>query len=208
MAFIFDFDGTLIDSMPIWTTVGSAYLKNRGITPEDYIDEKFSAFSLPQVAEYYIENYDIQDEISLLMKDIYTFVKDELKNKALPKPGVLDFLEAHRNTKMCIATASEKSLVEMSLKKHNMSHYFSEIFTCSDIGADKNNPDIYETALKHLGSKKSESFVFEDALYAIKTAKKANFRVVGVFDECAIAKNAEIQELSDIYIENYNELKI
>ncbi|MFI3114801.1 MAG: HAD family phosphatase [Clostridia bacterium] len=206
MAFIFDLDGTLIDSMQVWKTIGSTYLKNRGITPEDDVDKRIVTYSQEEVAEHFIETYNIQDDKEFLMEDIFNFVKELLRNNAPPKDGILEFLEANRDKKMCIATASDRILTEMSLKTHGMEHYFSEIFTCIEVGAGKDKADIYEIALEHLGTKKEETYVFEDALHAMKTAKNANFRVIGIYDLSAEKDTEEIKQLTDIYIENYSEL--
>ena len=61
-------------------------------------------------------------------------------------------------------------------------------------------------ALRRLQSNKRDTVVFEDALYAIRTAKAAGFRVAGVYDITQEADQLEIQRLSDYYIRSYEEL--
>ena len=57
---IFDLDGTLIDSMFIWDTVGNDFLKFRGIEPQENLAEVFKTFTLEQSAQYYRTHYDIE----------------------------------------------------------------------------------------------------------------------------------------------------
>ena len=57
---IFDLDGTLIDSMFIWDTLGEDYLKSLGIAPKENLAEVFKTFTLEQAAEYYRKHYGVE----------------------------------------------------------------------------------------------------------------------------------------------------
>ena len=67
---------------------------------------------------------------------------------------------------MCIATATERPLVEAALARCRVLDYFSEIFTCSSVGAGKDEPTIYREALNFLGTDRTNTMVFEDSLHA------------------------------------------
>ena len=64
---------------------------------------------------------------------------------------------------------------------------------------------IFEKALEVLGTDKNETLIFEDALHAIETAKKAGFKVVGVFDQSSVNEQAKIKAISDYYINSFEE---
>ena len=64
----------------------------------------------------------------------------------------------------------------------------------------KIKPDIYLAAAEHMGTVPRQTWVFEDALYALKTAKGAGFRTVGVYDDYAIDDMDEIKRICDIYL--------
>lgn len=193
-----------MDSMKIWATAGSKFLLSRGITPEEGLDEKFKTFTLQEVAEYYRNVYKLPESGASLMQCINEFIKEQYRTNAPPKEGVIAFLEAHSSEKMCIATATDRYLVEMCLKQHGMSQYFSEIFTCTEVGVGKTKPDIYEVALTHLGTKKEDTFVFEDALHGIKTAKIAGFPVIAVGDKSALSDKEDILQYADLYIDSFH----
>ncbi|MBQ7336154.1 MAG: HAD family hydrolase, partial [Clostridia bacterium] len=120
------------------------------------------------------------------------------------KKGVREFLERlfQNSVKMCIATVADKYLVEAALIRLNVRGYFSEIFTTAEIGCGKSNPQIYRTALAHLGTEKSETLVFEDAYHALITAKKDGFPIAAVYDKHE-EKQAEMEVMADHYITDF-----
>ena len=79
---------------------------------------------------------------------------------------------------------------------------FDKIFTCGEVGHDKNDPYIYCEALSFLGTKKDETLVFEDAYHAAKTAKGAGFYVAAVYDSREKAPE-KMKDISDIYLNNF-----
>ena len=105
------------------------------------------------------------------------------RDEVLPKPGVAAYLESlkKQGIPMAVATATNRPMVEAALARTGLAGYFKQIFTCTEIGAGKERPDIYLAAAKALGTHPADTWVFEDALYAIKTAKAAGFLYGGVF---------------------------
>ena len=207
---IFDLDGTLLDSMYVWDTIGSEYLKKRGIIPEIDLDKKFKNKSLLQAAQYYQKQYDIKEPAEKIMDDINNMIEQFYFNEIKLKQGVYEILSSMKahNIKMCIATATDDYLVEAVLKRNKISEYFSEIFTCTKVGFGKNTPHIYEKALAVLKTKKSETIVFEDALYAIKTAKDAGFIVAGIFDKSEEQNYIKIKKIANYTVDDWKSFKI
>ncbi len=205
---IFDLDGTILDSMFIWNEIGYKFLESKNIQAPPGADKEFIKMSLQQAAEYYIEHFDNTATVEGIINDINNLVTDFYFNKVLKKDGISEFLEFlnKRDVKMCVATATDKFLVEKALERNELLHYFTEIFTCNGVGAGKDTPVIYDKSLEHLGTKKEETFVFEDALYAIQTAHKAGYNVVGIKDVSEKADEAEIKAYCDYFINDYSEI--
>ena len=203
---IFDMDGTLTDSMFVWKDIGRRYLISCGITPRETLLQDIKNKSMWQVADYFMNEYGIKKTHAEIYEGIDALVEPMYRDEVLAKDGVLLLLDRFKaqGVKMCVASATDKHLVEMVLVKTGLIDYFSEIFTCNMVGAGKDNPLIYEKALEHLGTPKDETLVFEDALYTIKTAKNAGFTVVGVYDSYAERHMSEIKELVDYYISDYS----
>lgn len=198
-AAIFDLDGTLLDSMYIWDAIGDDYLISRGISPEKGLREKLRSMSLIQAAQYYRSTYGLTDSPQEIVDGVNSMICHMYTDVVKLKDGARELLQnfSARGIKMCVATGSDRCLTEAALSRHGLLNYFSQILTCSELGFGKDSPEIFEEALKLLGADKAETYVFEDSLYAIQTAKKHGFKVVGIFDPSSKHNWEEIRELSD-----------
>jgi len=207
---IFDMDGTLLESMHIWETVGSDYLKSQGIDPAEGLREQIKTLSLRDCATYFYEQYTIALPIEEIMTGINNTIAGFYANEVWLKPGALQLLEKleQQGVQMCIATATDRELVESALERTNIGRFFGEILTCTEVGAGKENPLIFEKALEIMGVNKSECVLFEDALHAIETAKKVGFTVIAVQDLSAEQNKAEIKQLADYYYESLEEIHL
>lgn len=207
--FIFDLDGTLLDSMPIWDNLGAEYLLKKGIqnTPKD-IKNVLKPLSLLQASEYFINMFNIKLSTQLIMDEINNLIEDKYKYQIALKEGVIEFLEKNKNIKMCIATATYRHLVEYALKRLDIDKYFDFIITSSEVGNSKQSPDIFIRAAGKLGVPINEIVVFEDALHAIVSAKSAGFYTVGVHETAFEKDKEEIIKIADCYINNFNEFEV
>ncbi len=205
---IFDLDGTILDSMFIWDTIGEDYLRSLGIEPKENLKETFKTFTLEQAAEYYRENYGVTLSVNEIVDGVNKMVERYYAETVKIKPDIEVFLEKlkAKGIKMCIATVTDKSLVETALNRLGIRNYFSEIFTCASVGHSKEEPHIYREAQKYLNTEKGETVVFEDALHALKTAKADGFVTVGVFD-IHEENQEELKTIADYYIENYSDFE-
>ena len=103
---------------------------------------------------------------------------------------------------MCIATATDRYQVEAALQRCKMRHFFSEIFTCTEVGSGKDTPDIFRKAMEHLQTDRSNTAVVEDAYHAAHTAKQDGFMVVGVYDSYE-SRQQEILQIADVFLPDY-----
>lgn len=206
---IFDFDGTLFDSMFVWDTAGETYLRSIGIEPEEDLQKALKSMSLLQSATYIREKYSIPLTVEEIMDGINRTVEDFYFHTVQPKEGVITFLEQMKaqGTRMCIATATERYQVEAALKRCGMDKFFSGIFTCTEVGHGKDKPVIFQKAMEHLQTTKADTAVFEDAYHAAKTAKAAGFITIAVYDSHE-NKQTEIQAISDYFLENFADTTI
>jgi len=201
---IFDFDGTLFDSMFLWDSVGEIYLRSLGKEPKPSMREDVRALSLYQSACYFRREYDLSLSPEEIMEGIRQTTEHFYIHEVLPKPGVVDFLRQMQKAEipLCIATASDRCQIKAALRRCGMEHFFDAIFTCSEVGHGKDEPLIFQKAMEHFGADRSSAVVFEDALHAVQTAKADGFAVVAVFDERE-KRQSEIRELADCYIADF-----
>ena len=201
---IFDIDGTLLDSMSIWKSIGSDYLCSLGIQPKEDLSETFKTFTLEQSARYYQSVYGVKKSIEEIIDGVNNMISAFYLETAPLKPGASNFLNnlVNSGVKLCIATATDQNLIEGALRRCGIWNLFSGIYTCHSIGKSKNEPDIYRAALNFLGTDKQNTWVFEDALHAAKTAKKDGFPVAAVFDSSEKLQT-ELKEIADVYIKDF-----
>ena len=203
---IFDLDGTLLDSMFIWDTIGEEYLRALGKEPHEDLKETFMTLTLEEAAVYYRENYGVTLSVGEIVDGVNAMVEQTYRTKVTLKPGIAEYLAwlKENGVRMCVATVTDRYLVEETLERLGVRHYFSEIFTCAEVGFGKDKPVIYQKALEHLGTEKSDTYVFEDLPFALNMAKTDGFPTVGVYDRHE-AHQDELKELADYYIFDFTD---
>jgi HAD superfamily hydrolase (TIGR01509 family) len=206
---IFDFDGTLLDSMSVWDTVGEDYLRSLCIEPRENLAETFKTFTLEESAEYYRTHYGVTLSVGEIVDGVNGMIEDLYRNTVPLKKGVAEFLERlwKDGVKMCVATVTDRYLVEAALTRLQVRQYFGEIFTSAEVGCGKNEPSIYRVALDYLGTDKRETLVFEDVLHALMTAKGDGFPVAAVYDEHE-ERQEELKEIADLYITDFDTISL
>ena len=200
-ACIFDVDGTLLDSMPVWDDIGERYLTSLGISAREGLHDVLNTMSLEQGAVYLKEEYQIDKPIPQIVKEVLKIVSDFYRFEAPLKPGVKKTLEwfKERNIQMTVATSGNRELTEAALARNGILDYFEQIYTCTETGAGKDEPLIYLKAAESMQAEPKETLVFEDALHAAETAKKAGFVVIGVYDEENRKNISKMKEVCDCY---------
>ncbi len=204
---IFDIDGVLLDSMGIWDDLGARYLKSIGVKPEDGLNEILFSMSMEQGASYLNEHYRLQKTDPEIHAGITQMIEDFYFHEVLPKPGAKELLEflKQNGIKMTAATSSPRIHVEKALERNGLLGFIEKIFTNTEVGASKHEPEIYNQAAAFLGTKPDETLVFEDSLYALKTAKEAGFVTVGVYDEKGESDQEGVKNTGDHYIKGLKE---
>lgn len=206
---IFDLDGTLVDSMPVWENFMTDFLLDFGINAEKETEEALMAMTVPTSIAYIREKYLPEYSYEELEKRIDDKVFNAYKETIPIKHGVKPFLFALRNkgVRMCVATSSPRRYAEAILSRLNLSHYFCCILSCEDLSTTKNVPDIYIKAHDILGTPRETTYIFEDAVHAIRTAKAADFKVVAIKEQTDESVTNEIKKLADVYIKDFDDFR-
>lgn len=206
---IFDFDGTLFDSMHVWKGYKDNFFNHLGLelTAED--EEAFKGLFLRETFLLAIERFNLKYTYEELLSMLFDYIKVRYLTETEPKNDIIEFLEKlkAKGVKMGIATATGEPALIAVLKKYEMLHYFSAIYSTYTVGASKTEPKVYDVVLREIGTEKETTWVFEDALYAAKTAKANGYNVVGIYDKSE-PNQEKLKELADIYIHNYKEIDL
>lgn len=200
-------DGTLLDSMGLWLNAGVYYLESLGITAEPGLGETLMEMNMIQGAEYIKKNYNLSLTLEQICDGINNTLKNHYAHKIQLKPGVLDFLNIlkEKHIPCAIATNTDRELFTPCLARLGITDYFQEIITCSEQHTSKNHPEIFYYTAEKLKSAPQTTLVFEDALYALKTARNAGFQTVGIYDQYTqrYTDPAKIMHNSTIYLQSW-----
>lgn len=206
---IFDMDGTLLNSMDYWASVPCEYLISLGIIPDGDCSKRFLEDGLRYWYEHEVRIHALPKSLEQVSADIYELMNQKYNTVVQLKRGAYEMLERlhSHGVKMCLATATDRPTVEFILDKLGIGKFFSRIFTSGEVGVGKRQPLIYQLALEHLGTDKRTTYVFEDAIYAMRTAYTNGFKVVGVYDKNVFATEDEIKSLCHLYLDEDSEYR-
>ena len=206
---IFDIDGTLLDSMPIWENAGARYLVTLGIKAKPDLKERLDALSLPEGALYMQKEYGLSVSTEDILEGVNQVVKDFYYKEAVMKPGAYTLVKRlkENGVKLIIATATDKEMAKAALIRNGIWQDFTGMITCEEAGAGKTSPKVFELARQSLSTKKEATWVFEDSLYAVKTATEAGFPVCSIYDAYSAGNAEEIKRLSNIYVRDFSEIE-
>jgi len=183
---IFDMDGTLVDSMVYWKHLATEFLESKGVLEiSPTVLERIKPMTMTESAALFIQEYGLPGTPESVAAEMNAMM-DEHYHRDIPlKSGAAAYLEAlhRRGVTMCVASATAEELMNACLTRLGVAHYFSFLLSCETVGTGKNRPDVYLEAARRLGVQAEDIAVFEDALYAAKSARQAGFYTIAVRDD-------------------------
>ena len=205
--YLFDFDGTLVDSMPTYGGVMLRILQENGIPYPENIIKIITPLGIPGTAEYFIGmGLDRpKEEIVAIMID---YMVDAYTHRVPAKDGVIEALRAlkARGDGLHVLTASPHDTLDPCLKRLGIFDIFDHVWSCNDFGTTKADPAIYHMAAEQIGVPVQDVIFLDDNLGADQTAKSAGMQVYGVYDDSSKEYETEIRAATDRYIYNFKEL--
>ena len=205
--YIFDFDGTLVDSMPTFVRVMKGILDDADIAYGDDLVKTATPLGYGGTADYFI-SLGIREKKDELVEKMHQRALYDYANTIEAKPEVMDTLTElkRRGNSLNVLTASPHEVLDVCLKRLSLYDLFDNVWSCEDFGTTKGDPEIYKSAAKRLGACAADVTFLDDNIGACKTAKAAGVRVVGVFDESSADIEAEMRAVCDAYVFKLGEL--
>jgi len=205
--FIFDMDGTLIDSMGIICELDRKILAELGLSHRTDLLDAMRYLPLGDSAAYVVDHSDVPytaEELSKIMIDNTIKGYEAVQ----VKEGVFDLLDACRKSgiRMAIATATEPDIAAEVAGRLGLLSYMETLVSCTDVGKTKEHPDVFLKAAENMWLTPEECAVFEDGLPGAKSAKSAGFTVVGVYDKSSAGDEDAMREVCDRYVTEFSEL--
>lgn len=208
---IFDLDGTLIDSMTVWSRIDRKFLLENGIDdPPSDISDRVKKMTVDESSQYFIDLFGLICTKEYIIRRIEELVRIEYEENIPLKPGaveLLDFLDDLR-IPYGVATATYRNLAEAVLRRCGIYDRMKFLLTDAEYPLGKKYPHIFLGAAKRLGAEPGSILVVEDSLHCIETAAGAGFVTAGVFDEISANDKDKIQQRADIYVDSLGELEV
>lgn len=207
-AFIFDLDGTLVDSMWMWKAIDIEYLGRYGYECPDDLQKVIEGMSFSETAVYFKERFQIPDSLDEIKAAWTEMSIDKYRYEVPLKPGAKEFLDyAREHGIVCgIATSNGREMVDAVLTSTGIKDYFQVVTTACEVKEGKPSPDIYLKVAADLGVEPGRCLVFEDVPAGILAGKRAGMKVCAVADEFSEHMREEKMALADYDIEDYLEL--
>ena len=206
--YLFDFDGTLVDSMPVFASSMLRILDENSVSYSADIVKIITPLGLSGTANYFLNQLGLQMSKEALMELMKTYFMDAYFHTIPAKDNVISVLKElkSRGASLNVLTASPHITLDACLKRLDMWDLFDRIWSCDDFSTTKADPDIYRRAARELGYPVEEVLFLDDNLDADKTAKKAGMAVCGVYDDSSRDYEPQIRAATDHYIYNFREL--
>jgi sugar-phosphatase len=187
-AAIFDLDGLLIDSEPLWEEAETNVFARLGITVTKEICLKVKGYRVDESIRFICNlNPQFSPDVAQIERDILYEVKRLIHEKGKGMPGgvyILHFFRA-RGMKIALASSSKMEIIQEALKKLGISQNFHFIHSAEYEEYGKPHPGIFLTAAKKMGVEPAHCLVFEDSLNGVIAAKAARMKVVAIPEEAA-----------------------
>ena len=209
-AVIFDIDGTLVDSMHVWTDIDDIFLEKYHLEEPENFHEGMEGKSYSETAQYFLDLFPELPHTKQELEDEWHEMAFEIYTKELQlKKGAYDFIvDMHKaGIKLGIATSNSRDLAEGLLMNTGVWQYLDAVWTSDEAKAGKPAPDVYLKVAESLGVKPERCLVFEDVPNGILAGKNAGMKVCAVEDPFSKPQEERKKELADYYIQDYDDIK-
>lgn len=205
--FLFDMDGVLTDSNGIWKKVDRTFLARRGLRYTHAYYAGVAHVPLPLAAEFTREFCHLTESCEDIIAEWMELAQGSYAHVPL-KPGVRAYLKQCKaeGRRMAVVTSSVPEHCHAALETLDIEKYFERVTFAQELGMEKRNPEIWQTAARAAGVRPEDCTVFDDSLAACKGARAARMRVIGVYDALFQQDEAELRGYCDVYIKSFEEL--
>ena len=205
---IFDCDGTLLDSMGVWRELEADLARRVDADLSKADKDALTTMTIPECGKFLHGKFGLGGSAEEVVGMIDGFMMDFYEHRALPKPGVLAFVQglAEHGVPMAVASSTPGPLLRAGVASAGLATYMRAVVSVDDVGRSKREPAVYDRAREALGTMRAQTWGFEDALYAIRTLRTAGYRTMGVYDCDDSATWDELQAEADRAIRTFEDI--
>lgn len=201
-------DGTLVDSMSMWSDIDREYLGKYGIPMPPDLQKAIDPLTWEECELYFRDVLGIRKTTEEIGREWLDMAMQKYEHEVALKPGVREILAylKESGTSIGVASSSSRAMIEGALSAHDILRYFDAIVPCDEAGAGKPDPACYLAAAKKLGKKPADCVVFEDLPNGIRAGLNAGMTVIAVDDMYSRPMEDEKRKLADGLIRDFREL--
>lgn len=207
MLYIFDMDGVLLDSMPLWEHLGIDYLKRNGREPKTDFRDRVIKMSMPEAAELLRSEYGFTCSAPEIIKGLDSLAEEFYTTTAPMKSGADKALEkiCAAGGRCVILTATDRPLAEIALERTGLKKFFCRIYTCTELRLYKSSPKVFEKVLELENTDPKDAVVVEDAWHAVQSASLAGIPVLAIYDASSKNHWEDIQRTAERALSDWSQ---
>jgi HAD superfamily hydrolase (TIGR01509 family) len=205
--FIFDFDGTLVDSMPAFIGCMLRFLDENNIKYGDDIVNIITPLGYIGSAKYF-QTIGLTKSVEETVETVSSYTKYEYENNIVAKETVVETLKTMKSLgyDLNVLTASPHLVLDPCLKRNKIFDLFTNVWSCDDFSTTKADPNIYHMCAEKLGKSVGEIIFVDDNVNAVATAKSAGMIACGIYDDSSKDYVDEMKKVADNYVFSFAEL--
>ena len=198
-ACVFDLDGTLLDSLGVWTDIDIEFLGKRGVPFTEEYGRATATMRMREAADYTVKLYRLEESAEDIMAEWMDMARDRYAHQIGLIPYAREFLLQLKaeGVPLGVATIGKKELYQPALERNGIAELFDVIVDADMVRTGKESPEIFLKAAELLGAAPERCVVFEDTLVGLRSAASCGFLTVGMLDKENRENHGEIAALCD-----------
>lgn len=207
---IFDCDGTLLDTSPVWSAVEKELSHRAGVVLSEAQRDRLVTFTIPETGVFFHEQLGLGKNPADVVRMTDDLLLEHYQYHVQERPGALAFVRglAELDIPICVASSSPLAYLQAGLAHTGFTEYLEAIVSVDEVGASKREPLVYDRACTMMGTAHEYTWVFEDAAYALRTVRKAGYRSVGVYDSDTSGSWEDLTALADKVISGFEDFEV
>ena len=200
--YILDYDGCLIDSMPMWRDSASSFVKYLGYNPKEDLDSRIPIFTDIYCAKVVKEEYGIPMTIDEIKESIDNYV-DMVYPRIPLKKGALEILKKLKelNKMIVVLSASSDHIINLSMEALNIRNYFLDVISVyNHKSLSKGNGTAMEYVREKYNLSKENILMIDDSLSNVLGAKEYGVDCIAIEDELSYKNKDELMKNSMAYM--------
>ena len=203
--YIFDFDGTLVDSMPYFGSGARQMLDDRGIAYPNDVVKIITPLGFGGTIAYFRDTLGLAIEQDVGVRELIDRLYPHYRDEIGIKDGVETFLRTAKSQgiSLNVLTANPHENLDVCLKRLGIYDLFDNVWSSDDFPTTKAEPATYVAAAERLGTTVDNCVFFDDNIVAVTTAMTAGMRGVGVYDPSGESFADEFKAVANRYISSF-----